>query len=505
MITARNLGKIIDRNRPLETTAIIEFDGTHERSVTYRELDELADAVARRLATQGYDRGDRIAILSSNNSQSLATHLGIMRAGLVSVPVNFRLPRPVVEYIIENCNARLAFCDSEHRALVPDSVTAVRFDDEDTFAEFIDPGQFQAVEPQKGEPAIFLYTSGSTGRPKGVILSHDSRLWVAKMRIGTRNIEDQRFLIAAPLYHMNALALSHMVFAGHASMVLMPRFTVKPYVDAIRRFQCTWLTSVPPMVAMMFDDAEAMKNADFSSVQSLRMGSAPASDVLLADIKRYIPQAKVMNVYGTTEGSPIVFAPHPNGVPTPNGSLGCKHPEVDLRLIDMNGNEASEGVLQLRSPGLMNGYHNREDVASPFTADGYYSTGDVFRRDEAGFYYFVGRADDMFVCGGENIFPGVVERMLETHPEVMDACVVPVDDSIKGKKPVAFVRLIPNSTVSAETLKAYSLAHAAAYQHPRFIWFLDAFPLASTNKIDRASLIRQASELVKSNPVRPTP
>jgi acyl-CoA synthetase (AMP-forming)/AMP-acid ligase II len=246
------------------------------------------------------------------------------------------------------------------------------------------------------------------------------------------------------------------------------------------------------MIAMMFNDQEAMASADLSSVRRVRMGSAPASVTLLDKIKRTFPKAEILNAYGTTEGSPIVFGPHPQRKPIPDLSLGYKHPQVDLRLVDDAGAEADEGVLQLRSPGMMSGYHNRSDLPQPFTSDGYYITGDIFSRDADGFYYFVGRADDMFVSGGENIFPGEVERMLETHPDVLQACVVPIDDPIKGHKPVAFVRLAPGSVTGASELKAFALRNGAAYQHPRAIWFLDDFPLTSTNKIDRAALMRRA-------------
>jgi acyl-CoA synthetase (AMP-forming)/AMP-acid ligase II len=206
-----------------------------------------------------------------------------------------------------------------------------------------------------------------------------------------------------------------------------------------------------------------------------------------------------LNAYGTTEGSPIVFGPHPEGKPTPDLSLGCKHPHVDLRLIAESGADADQGVLQLRSPGLMSGYHNRPDLPAPFTPDGYYVTGDIFSRDTDGFYYFVGRADDMFISGGENIFPGEVERMLETHPDVIQASVVPIEDRIKGQKPVAFVRLAPGSTLDANELKAFALRTGAVYQHPRSIWFLDEFPLTSTNKVDRAALIQRARDLSRQH------
>ena len=487
-----NVGALIDGGRPRNKVAVIDFDGEQSRSVTYGALDALGNGVARALVNRGFRRGDPVGILATNSSFYLAIHLGIMRAGLVSVPINFRLPAHLIDDIVKDCGARLVFCDVQHRALLPDDVGAVRLDKLEEFSSFVDHGPFEAVTPEKGEPATFLYTSGSTAKPKGVVLSHDAQRWVIDMRLGSPDFGDQRVLIAAPLYHMNALALSHLVLAAHASMVLMPRFRVKGYIQAIDRFRCTWVTAVPPMIAMMLNDQEAMASAELSSVRHVRMGSAPASVTLLDKIKRTFPKAEILNAYGTTEGSPIVFGPHPQRKPIPDLSLGYKHPQVDLRLVDDAGAEADEGVLQLRSPGMMSGYHNRSDLPQPFTSDGYYITGDIFSRDADGFYYFVGRADDMFVSGGENIFPGEVERMLETHPDVLQACVVPIDDPIKGHKPVAFVRLAPGSVTGASELKAFALQNGAAYQHPRAIWFLDDFPLTSTNKIDRAALMRRA-------------
>jgi acyl-coenzyme A synthetase/AMP-(fatty) acid ligase len=137
------------------------------------------------------------------------------------------------------------------------------------------------------------------------------------------------------------------------------------------------------------------------------------------------------------------------------------------------------------------------------TADGFYVTGDVFRRDENGFHYFVGRTDDMFVSGGENIFPGEVEKMLETHPDVVQACVVPVDDDIKGTKPVAFVVTREGSKITESDLKVFALENAPAYQHPRSIWFLDSLPLASTNKLDRNALRALAAAKLQRAPASP--
>jgi acyl-CoA synthetase (AMP-forming)/AMP-acid ligase II len=175
-------------------------------------------------------------------------------------------------------------------------------------------------------------------------------------------------------------------------------------------------------------------------------------------------------------------------------SVGARHPKVELRLVDGANRDAEQGVLEMKAPAIMNGYHNRPDVPPPITGDGFYITGDVFRRDKDGFYYFVGRTDDMFVSGGENIYPADVERMLERHPDVAQAVVVPVDDDIKGQKPVAFVIRKPDRNVSEDDIKRFALANAPAYQHPRFVWFVDELPLASTNKVDRVALRRMAAE-----------
>jgi acyl-CoA synthetase (AMP-forming)/AMP-acid ligase II len=221
------------------------------------------------------------------------------------------------------------------------------------------------------------------------------------------------------------------------------------------------------------------------------MGSAPVSESLMAALKRAIPNAAVTNAYGTTEGGPVVFAPHPKGLPTPEMSVGYPHPQVELWLGD-----GDHGELHMKSPAVMNGYHNRPDLPSPIDAEGFYATKDVFRHDKNGFYFFVGRTDDMFVSGGENIYPGDVERMLERYDGVAQACVVPVDDDIKGTKPVAFIVPREGRHLSEGEIKTYALAHAPAYQHPRRVWFMEKLPLSSTNKLDRTSLKRLASERI---------
>jgi long-chain acyl-CoA synthetase len=493
-----NLGALTPADRDLDKIAIINLSTGRERRFSYRDFEAQADAVARSLAARGLARGDRVAILSANCFEYLTTVHGIMRAGFVAVPVNFKFPASTIDYIIHDSGAKLVFCDARRFDSAPKNLPRIRFDGEGSeFAEFLNPGPFAAIAAADGEPAMFLYTSGSTGRPKGVVLSHQSHIWVVQQRMAAQDMSDHRFLVAAPLYHMNALAMSQLAHAAHATVILLPQFTAQLYLKAIEDYRCTWLTAVPPMIAMMLNEKERLAATDLSSVAFLRMGSAPVSHSLMEAIHRALPKAVVTNAYGTTEAGPVVFGPHPKGLPQPEMSVGYPHPKVQVRLIGENGSLSDVGVLEMKSPAIMNGYHNRPDVASPITGDGFYITGDVFRRDQDGFYYFVGRTDDMFVSGGENIFPGEVEKMLETHPDVIQACVVPVDDDIKGTKPVAFVVKREGSGLSESSLKAFALENAPAYQHPRSIWFVDSLPLATTNKLDRNTLRELATKKLR--------
>ena len=316
-----NLGKIWDAKKDPQQTAFIGLNEENEaRIYSYAELDRRADAFAWTLKANDVRPGERIALIAENSVPYLIALLGIVRLGAVAVPINFRFPAERIAQVLADCGAKRVLVDAARAALLPAGLTVWRLEEErfQILAPQGGPARpFPTYVPQPTDPALMLYTSGSTGRPKGVLLSHRSQLWVAQTRCAAHDLAYEVLLIAAPLCHMNALALVFYVLAAHATAVLLPKFQAQNYLHAITRYQCTWLTAVPPMIAMLLREKEALAEANLHSVRVVRMGSAPVSPALRFKIHELLPNAQIVNAYGTTESSPIAFGAHPQGLPIP--------------------------------------------------------------------------------------------------------------------------------------------------------------------------------------------
>lgn len=448
-----NLGDLLPARGPGDVVVTDLRDPAAARTWSPDEFAGTVRGVARALRSGGATRGDRVAILSDNRPEFLAAYLGIMQAGLVAVPVNFRLPRETVGYILADAGVRLVFTDGDRRDFVPAGMPCVGFDTAagaaEPFADWLDPGAFTAVHPAAGETAKILYTSGSTGRPKGVPLAHDGQLWaLGKYRSDT----PERTIVVAPAYHKNGLFFSMCALANGWPITSLPRFDARRYLEAVVRYRCTLLTGIPTMFALMARERDLLATLDVSFVTTITIGSAPLTDALLDTVARIFPNAGITNGYGTTEAGPAVFGPHPDGIPRPPLSLG--YPLADIQWRLSGGPNPDAGVLELRTPALMEGYLHLPDVTAARIRGGWYDTGDVMRRDARGFFFFTGRADDMFVCGGENVYPGEVEKLLERCPGVAQAAVLPVDDEIKGAIPIAFVVPVPGGSLTEDAVKA---------------------------------------------------
>jgi acyl-CoA synthetase (AMP-forming)/AMP-acid ligase II len=494
--TEGNLGKLLRPGLSPDSGALIDLSPPR-RAWTFGELDAAADAFAAALIREGVAADARVAILAENCAEHLIAYMGTMRAGAVAVPVNHRLPADTVRFILADCGAQLCIVDRVREPLLPKDLKRIRIRSEEAegFDAFLGRGNapFTARQPPSGTAEI-LYTSGSTGRPKGVVLAHAGQLWALSVHVAAEPATGERSLIVAPLYHMNALFNLSVCLLNGVEVVLMPRFDAAAHLEAVAEYRCTHLSGIPTMFALMARQQELLAKLGLSSVKAVTIGSAPLTEALVARVQAMFPHAAISNGYGTTEAGPSIFEEHPAGLPRPPLSLGYPLPEVEVRLV---GGTQDEGVLHVRSPAMFTEYLHLPQVTREKLHDGWYDSGDVMRRDAAGFYYFTGRADDMFVCGGENVFPGEIEKMLERHPAVLQAAVVPVPDEIKGQIPIAFV-VLRDRSLPLEELKRFALESGPAYSHPRAFVVVDELPVASTHKPDKRPLMARALEAARA-------
>ena len=483
---SRNLGDILGDRRHSDEVAIVSLDADgSQREWRVRDLEEGSLAYAGALRRRGLEPGTAVGIFAQNSVPNLMAYLGILRAGCVCVPVNVRQPRPILEFLCEDADMEFAFADEAGAALVPENVAhaplvPVPEPEPDPRCPVVD----------ERSPALVLYTSGSTGRPKGVLLSHFSQLSMIDAVTGgtdSRLFAGQRGIVAAPMFHMNALVFIASFLTGGGSIVLMQRFDAPRFAEAIRAHAVNVLTGVPTMIAMLHPAWRDLGRPDLGSVTTVYIGSAPVTEAIVAQSREMMPNAAVLNSYGTTETGGGLFGPHPDGVERPPTSVGYPTPLVEVRLD-------GDGVLLVKAPSMMTGYLHLPELTARRLRDGWYYTGDLFERDRDGFYFFRGRADDMFVCSGENVYPGEVEQAIESHAGVLQAAVVPLADAVRGQVPVAFV-VRTGGPVHERDIQEHVRAHLAPYLYPRRVWFLDALPLASTTKVDRRELVRRAEAL----------
>ena len=455
---------------------------------TYAQLETQIEAQADVL---GIDQKDRIGLLANNSAAFVSTFFAIMRRGGVAVPINTKFPRDTLAHITQDAELKFAFVEESENEQLPNDL-----DQRKLSLRQSTKSSTGLVTPEFGQPGLVLYTSGSTGMPKGVLLSHDSQ-WAMVDRLKLA-MSGAIGIIAAPLYHMNGLLGLWSLFAGGGTVVLMPRFEARAYLQAVHDHRVNVITGVPTMLSLMLKEQDLLKSLDLSCVAGISVGSAPLSETLIEQVQDLFPNASIRNGYGTTEAGAMMFGAHPEGIPVPSLSLGYPQTHVEVRLVD--GTNSDEGVLEIKTPAAMNGYLNLpEKTAEKMDAQGWITTGDIMRRDENGFFYFVGRDDDMFNCGGENIYPGEVERIMESDPRVAESCVVPIADEIKGQKPVAFVVTAVGHDLTEQAVKDVVLENAPAYMHPRQVYFLEEMPLAGTNKIDRKALTALAAEGAPTN------
>jgi acyl-CoA synthetase (AMP-forming)/AMP-acid ligase II len=434
-----------------------------------------------------------------------------MRLGAVSVPLNTRMGDEALRYVLEDAEATALIANramAERAAVIAPTVARLKHvivdaapaDGFIAYDDFLASGTPAFARPATGFDDICMqpYTSGSTGKPKGVLLTHGGQVWNADvLRKAMLIDEGERALVAVPLFHKNAMvgAVKPFLLAG-GSIVILPGFDAREVIRAIDRHRVTYMTGVPAMYKMILAETAALAGHDVSSLRFAVCGSAEVPEELLDEFKRAFPRAGIAESYGLTEGGPVPLTNTRWGLKK-RGSCGMSFPGSEVRLVDGGRDVAVDhvGELLVKNPGLAAGYWKLPEVTAKKFRDGWLHTGDLLRRDADGYYYFMGRRDDMMNVAGENVYPKEVEDILLAHPGLRDACVVPAPHGTKGAVPVAFVVARETGRPSEDDVKRFFLGRGAPYAHPRRVVFLDALPLGGTGKIDRNALRARAREL----------
>ena len=428
---------------------------------TYEQLDAHVQAIANGLTVKGYTGGQVIAIIARNSINYLALYLACKRTNNIAALINWRLPPQTQNSLITQAEA-----------------VAVYRDEDLTNIDLI-PGPV-AYNCNPKVPGLFLYTSGSTGEPKAAVITNESRQFlIGRLSKLDPGVHINPRIAVSPFYHMNGLSTIENILAGLGTAIIMPEFDAAEFMRLTVKYKTARLTIVPSMMAMMLDHPDVSKY-DFGFVKAVVMATSPVSRNLYDRAKQIFKTANIRVRYGLTEIGPV-FGPPPEGLEEPPLTCGYPQPGVEYKLVN--------GVLHLKSKSMSQGYYKKDN---PKIVDGWLNTGDLFRIDNKGFYYFMGRADDMYKVGGEQVYPAELESALENVKGVKQACVVMLEDDVKGYKPYAFC----TGKFDEEVVKTALLNTLPRFKIPRRIWALDTMPLFGVGKIDRKTLTEKAKELL---------
>jgi len=483
---------------------LVHFAG-HE--ISYAQVDEMSGRFASQLIAMGLQRGDKIAVQLPNVPHFLFAYFGILKAGMVMVPLNPLLVAPEVAYHLHDSDSRVlitfetfaaealkgasqiyglqTFVLSLSGAAAPQGATA--------FEQLLaGPDTLDIVALSPDDTAVLLYTSGTTGKPKGAELTHFQLFMnctVAGNLFGYR--PDDIALAVLPLFHVFGLSsVLNIAVRFGGSMTLVPRFEPGAVIDAIESTRCTIFAGVPTMYfALLAADVEGR---DLSSIRVGLSGGAAIPGEVIRAFEEKFPGVFVLEGYGLSESASTTTF---NISPTERRVLSIGKPiwGVDLKIVDEDGNALGDGdehvgEIVIRGHNIMKGYYKNPTATAEAIKDGWFFTGDLGYRDSDGFYFIVDRKKDLVIRGGFNVYPREIEEVLYSHPSVAEAAVIGKPDERLGEEVVAIVSLKAGAEATTDEIIAYTKERLAAYKYPREVRIIAELPKGPTGKILKKDL-----------------
>jgi fatty-acyl-CoA synthase len=496
-----DLSDLIARNADFTPDKVaLRFEGW---SLTYAGFAARIAAAARALKSQlGVARGDRVAILAANHPDYLVLLYACARLGAMLVPLNWRLAIPEQMFILTDASAKAlvveeAFADilAPLAGALPQA-RAIGLD----FARENVPSLDFLIAGAGGDgrnphtdfsaPLLIVYTSGTTGRPKGAVLRQEALLWNAVMSQHMHDLTARdHVLTVLPLFHVGGLNIQTTpALQLGATVTLHARFAPGATLDAIAADRPSLIVLVPTTIQALIEHP-GWAETDVSSLRAVATGSTQVPQPLIDAVTAR--GVSVLQVYGSTETSPIAVYTRLGGDLGREGSTGLPGLACEARIVDDAGREVAHGTrgeIVVRGPNVLFEYWGNAAATAEALREGWFHTGDIGTRDADGYFYIHDRKNNVIISGAENIYPAEIERVLAHHPAVAEVAVIGRPDAKWQEVPVAYV--VPRAGVAAdaEALKRHVAAHLARFKVPREIIFVDSLPRNALGKVQHFRL-----------------
>lgn len=513
-----NLGQILKVNAKKFPNTVALKD--KNRKFTYPELNRRVNQLAHSLLDLGLSKGDKVAVLLENCIELVEVYLATAKTGLVIVPINFRLVGSEVAYIVNNSDTRAMIVHDEFTPCVDslkpelENIESNRYyvvgDKTNGYREyetFIKAGPDSEpeskVDPQ--DTWILIYTSGTTGKPKGVVRSHESHIafyLINAVDFGFN--EHDVCLNIMPLCHINStfFTFTFTYIGGSAYIHPARSFQAEEILEIIEREKISFISLIPTHYSLLLNAQDAIKKHNVSSIRKLLCSSAPARKDMKLAVMEFFPGVELYEAYGSTEAG-IVTVLKPEDQLRKLGSIGFESLGTDIvKILDENGNEVGVGEigeLYSRGPMLFDEYYKMPEKTTASFYGGWFSAGDMARRDEDGFFEIVDRKDNLIITGGEHVYPSEVEKLIGSHPDVLDVAIIGLPDEKWGEAVTAFIiPKDPNTPPREKEIISFCSDKIAGYKRPKEVRLIsqEEMPRTGSGKIlHRALRQRHTGEL----------
>ncbi|MFH0735809.1 MAG: AMP-binding protein [bacterium] len=443
-------------------------------------------------------KGDRIAVYSKNCAEYVLLFTACVKAGFILVPLNFRLTPRELDLLINDAKPNLFLYEDEYSNEINDllslhnvrEIKSLNIISDVLYNTTAKQIEIMDVEHDIEDPVLILYTAGTTGLSKGVLINNRMLFWNAintGLRLNlTSNDHSQNF---TPFFHTGGWNVLFTPFLFHGgSLTILQKFDADLILQLMETENTTILWGVPTMLQMM-SDSPLFEKVNLSSVRFAVVGGAPMP-IPIINIW-HNKGVFIRQGYGLTEVGPNCYSLHQDDAIRKKGSIGFPNFFLDVKLISEEGIECENnqiGELWIKSPVVTQGYWQNEEETKKSITNGWFHTGDMMLRDDEGYYFVIDRKKNMYISGGENVYPAEVEAFLVSNPAVKEVAVIGVSDTKWGEVGKAFIVKNTNSQLLENDIYRYCLGKLAKYKIPRYVEFLDELPKNEAGKIDRKKL-----------------